>query len=461
LESKVDTPIIAKVPIEIPTGFALIRVHGENLVVKTDSFEWAILNDAAIDSLHHFDEDLVFQRDPQPYGDPISHFGSDNMSQCCAQKTKHRKQKLAPSIVVLHTSNACNMRCTYCYANATVGRTMSMTTARRVIDRVWEHSNHPCILEFHGGEPLLNFGFIRQAIDYASTKTTDDGRQMFSYSLQTNGTLITNEVADFLADRHVSTGVSIDGFASVHDAARVFPDGTGSYQQVVAGIQRLQSAGVSFSVLCVIKELSAVDDLLQFAEAHNLDSIKISNYVRQGRAVLEAPLNWSCEDFSARVLALIDRIIDHNRSASSRIHILNVSLLLRKILTGESGSICMRFPCGAGDSMIAIDIDGSVYPCEEMVGKSELVIGNIEDSSVEQMLSDGVAIQLRNRAINQFEECKNCYLKSICPVNCANQSYNKNRRFTNRSELCGYYQVMIPELIWRIHNDAVGAATLL
>ena len=123
---------------------------------------------------------------------------------------------------------------------------MTWETARRAIDLAAE-GGAPFILQFSGGEPLLALPLLRLTADYIRTN-----RIRARMDLQTNGTLITDETADFLHGAGIGIGVSLDGRPSVHDALRCHPDGRGTSSDVIAGIQRLGQRGIEIGLTCVV-----------------------------------------------------------------------------------------------------------------------------------------------------------------------------------------------------------------
>ena len=111
--------------------------------------------------------------------------------------------------------------------------------------------------------------------------------------------------------------------------------------------------------------------------------------------------------------------------------------------------------------MLGIDVDGSIYPCEEMNGKRELIVGNILQDDLDKILNSDLNKTLRRRKIEDLEDCVNCSIQTVCEVTCANHSYNESRNFNTKTEKCEYYKVMFPGLMWRIHDDFEGMLTLL
>lgn len=138
--------------------------------------------------------------------------------------------------LTLMVSQECNMKCAYCYGDGgeynNRGK-MSLETALRAVDYLIENSHDVKLaIAFLGGEPLLNFGLIKEVVKYCSVKESETGRT-FSYTITTNGTLLTPEIENFLISNQIRTQISIDGTKKAHDQMRYFNKKKPSYTVVV------------------------------------------------------------------------------------------------------------------------------------------------------------------------------------------------------------------------------------
>ena len=90
-------------------------------------------------------------------------------------------------------------------------------------------------ITFYGGEPLLNFNLLKQCIEYVKSLNLSN---TIMYSMTTNLTLMTKEIADYLAGVPNFTVVcSIDGNKELHDEHRKGPDGCGSFERAMEGLK--------------------------------------------------------------------------------------------------------------------------------------------------------------------------------------------------------------------------------
>lgn len=103
----------------------------------------------------------------------------------------------------------CNLRCAYCYQNDKKPRSMSWDTLRGVLDVVLRARSPALQILFLGGEPLLEFPLIRRAVQYVGEACGPD--KSIEYAIVTNGTMVRDEEAEFLAQHEFDTHLSFDG----------------------------------------------------------------------------------------------------------------------------------------------------------------------------------------------------------------------------------------------------------
>lgn len=128
----------------------------------------------------------------------------------------------------------CNMRCSYCYeGNDKDSHFMDKKTADETIKFVIEKINKSdmTIIDFHGGEPLLNFPAIKYIVDKLHNEYRD---YKFSFGITTNGTICTPEILEFLSHNlGYSLTVSLDGTKKAHEANRKLSNGRGTYYEAL------------------------------------------------------------------------------------------------------------------------------------------------------------------------------------------------------------------------------------
>ena len=143
-----------------------------------------------------------------------------------------------PQSISLNVSSACNLACTYCYAdrgafNGAQSATMQPATARAAIDRLFATADamQPVTVGFLGGEPFVNRALIHDTVAYAAR--TGRGRGLdVRFSVTTNATLLRTDDLALLREHPFAVTVSLDGGAAVQNAQRPTLGGKASFDAV-------------------------------------------------------------------------------------------------------------------------------------------------------------------------------------------------------------------------------------
>lgn len=320
------------------------------------------------------------------------------------------------STLVCILSKHCNLQCSYCYAGQGAykrGRgLLSRKTAFKAIDFLIGHSggNREISLVFFGGEPLMNFPVMRDMVNYGREKATETGKRI-NFSLTTNATMLSPEIIDFLNRESVGITVSMDGGKEIHDSARKFPDGRGSYQEVSRNVQRLLGAygGRPVGARATITRQAAGDlkkiysDLIGIG-FHQVGLSPVSS-MDPSLSLNEDDLRTFTEGF--RELAEI-----YVRQAADNVYprFSNLSTSLRFVHEG----IGKTHPCGAGIGLIGMDADGEFYACHRLIGVEECHLGDLEHGIDKEKQERFVG---RTRLENKVG-CRGCWARRLCGGGC-------------------------------------------
>lgn len=312
------------------------------------------------------------------------------------------------SDLTLQVTRNCNLRCRYClFANKNgIERghekvNMPWLIAKRSVDFLYEHSKdaRKLTIAFYGGEPMLNFSLIKKVTEYSA--------QLFfskniTYRMTINGTVLTNDMIEFLVKNNFYIAISFDGPTEIQNRHRKFLDtGADTYNTVINNIERIKESSplyfernVSFIPVAFADEDEHI--VFNFFKEHGISPDKL--------LFLDADL--SGVDYNSNyLLDYAERRFNYSKDEDAY---------------SNKATIPSKWhhkgPCIPSIKSLFVDVDGSFYPCEGFLALPELAIGNIENGFDREKI-----ISYLN--IGQIDEggCKSCWLMrfcSICALNC-------------------------------------------
>lgn len=180
-------------------------------------------------------------------------------------------------LLVLQGTGFCNIDCRYCYLPGRDDRRrMPPATLATVLAKVLRSRfvGGEIVLCWHAGEPLvLPRRFYADAIATASALAPPGLR--VRHNIQTNATLLDDAWPGFIAEHDIRLGLSLDGPAFLHDAARLTRQGRGTHAAVMAAVARLRQHNVPFHVITVLRResLRHPDSLFDFYRAHGIREV--------------------------------------------------------------------------------------------------------------------------------------------------------------------------------------------
>jgi uncharacterized protein len=341
-----------------------------------------------------------------------------------------------PRTMVLMLTYACNLACRYCYEDregcldgkgvpgagaageapvSVAPAAMSPEALRRSVAYLLDRSGSPKVsVTFFGGEPLLRFPLLQTAVVEARKMAAERGKEL-SFSVTTNGTLLTREIAGFLRENRVSVCISIDGPREIHDRNRTYASGRGSYEDVERGVAYFREREDGFPLAArVTLGRGAVDVRKTFGHLRGLGFDEVgfapaSAAEGSPAALTERELDRVMEEFRQLAAGYVEDVRERRMPAFS-----NLSQILALIHRGDP----MPYPCGAGIGMLAVDPSGTFYPCHRLCG--------IGDSfgDPEAGIAEGARVRFLKAARNRRgNACDACWAKNFCSGGCYHDAY--------------------------------------
>lgn len=318
--------------------------------------------------------------------------------------------------LVLLLNSGCNLVCSYCYlghAAPTKARAMPLETARSAIRAALDQDWSSVLLDF--GEIAVAEQALRQLLPWAQRQAGQKGKRLTA-AVQTNGTTLGDELADFLAVNRVRVGLSLDGPRDIHDGARAFRNGEGSYGRAVEAIDRCQQRGISLHLICTVTTRSVCrpEDVLDEVRRHTPDSFLFKPVIAQG----EASAAWDAEGISSTEFAgFMTRAVREADRAGVELLDQSGRKFLLRLLDDRGGwrDSCTSRSCGSGRSLHVVGAQGEVHACPRFVSEEPrplLQIGRREGGDVK--LPDLLPASLRTPP----STCDGCSWLGSCGGGC-------------------------------------------
>ncbi len=317
--------------------------------------------------------------------------------------------------LTLSLNHACNLRCKYCYGGAKFHRPMSMDTASKALDIGFARAAPTLRLHFFGGEPLLETGLIERIAVEARRRSRLAGKPL-RMGLTTNGTLLTDQRLDLVERYGFNLTVSIDGVREAHDASRVLPDGSGSWDRVIAGLERAVSRFDQVNTISVIHPGN-----LEWLPA-SFDLIA-SLGIRRISFSLDYDAEWGDDALSRLSLAyeaLADRVIARYRAG----YTFTIQPFHTKIVSRLKDGLSAEDRCDFGCMELAVAPSGNLYPCDRLIGEDgpaqhDVCIGQVS-SGVKEVVVRG----LKRSKDRSKPDCRQCAIVDRCVwwCGCVNRS---------------------------------------
>lgn len=314
----------------------------------------------------------------------------------------------------LYVAHDCNLDCSYCYndrgRNHHPGLMMAPEIAEAAFRRFFITPGKQYAAAFYGGEPLLNFRGIKEIV--AIGKRLEQERNLrISFSMTTNGTLLNREIEDFARRYLSSITVSIDGPKTIHDRYRCGSKG-GSYERVVANLERLKGSGrprITLKGTLGRESVGLYRESLAHLQGLGTDGITLTPVVGQGES--EAELTDADYDrFVTQHETLNAAAVESGFSGDSYLPEEAVNVVAN-LLTKRK----LRRHCNAGRDL-AVTADGSLYACHGLVGQPEFFMGPVDGS--DETAFKRVQSLFSNLDVDQLPQCANCWARYFCGGSC-------------------------------------------
>lgn len=320
------------------------------------------------------------------------------------------------------TTESCSLNCTYCYQFNKSAMRMNFDTAKKFIDELLadhygyinRYNSPAIIIEFIGGEPLLEICLTRKIYEYFLDQCYEMNHPWFTMhrlSICSNGLqYFDDDVQDFFKDyaSNVSFNISIDGNKELHDACRIQPNGEGSYDIDMMALDHYNAHYTpernSKMTLAPQNMKYLFDSVVSFID-NGMTCINLNCVFEEGWNQETAALEYE------QLKKLADYILDND------LEHLYIAIFNERQEDMQSKYSDGTF-CGGTGSMLALRPNGQFYPCIRYMPTSvgdevkDLCIGDIDNGFVGRDQGSEV-LSMMDRVTRRSAVTDICY---DCPI---------------------------------------------
>ena len=321
----------------------------------------------------------------------------------------------------------CNLDCEYCFFLSKEALypgdrfRMSEELLENYVRQVIESQTAPQVtVAWQGGEPtLMGLDFFRRAVALANQAARPG--QTITHTIQTNGTLLTDDWCEFLHEENFLVGISIDGPRDLHDRYRVDKKGQPTFDRVVRGHALLAKHGVDYNVLCTVNAENQHHplDVYRFIRddlnAKHIQFIPIverenSTGFQEGTTVTPRsvdPLQWGT--------FLVEVFDEWLKSDVGTVFVQQFDASLASWYGVPPGVCVFAETCG---NAVALEHNGDVYSCDHFV-EPDYLLGNIKETHVVELVASP-----QQRAFGEAKRdslppyCVECDVRFACNGEC-------------------------------------------
>jgi len=292
---------------------------------------------------------------------------------------------------------------------------MDVNLLEELVKKALDYADSSCTFAFQGGEPtLVGLDFYKQLIEFQ--KRYNKKGITISNALQTNGVVIDNEWAIFLAKNKFLVGLSLDGPKEIHDYLRVDANGDGSFNAVMGASKLFDKYNVEYNILTVVSA-NVARHASQVYNYFKKNNFKYQQYIQCLDPLGEEPGGYEYSLTPKRYAQFLKTTFDlwyddlkNNDYTSIRMFDNYVSMA-----AGYPPESCGM--SGVCTCYFVIESDGGVYPCDFYV-LDEWLLGNIKNNGFNELLLTETAKRFVEKSKHVDEKCRACNWYSLCRGGC-------------------------------------------
>ena len=325
--------------------------------------------------------------------------------------------------LVLSLTERCNLRCSYCYYKVS-HESRSLTMQNDIMEaaillafeRTLSLGQNYLNITFFGGEPLLCMGLIHKGVEFAKALVRERENFRLRFAVNTNATLLNDDIIAFLKRENFRVYVSLDGPENHHDICRKMVNGKGSFKLIEPHIPALRELDtVVFSVV-TRENMHSLSESVRWIQAQGFKSMTTA---------VDFDGKWTGDEFDvlAREYTELAKFWMELKRNKVPFYLGTIQDKLKFRLIGARHRTTS---CHVTQGIVACAANGNLFPCTRFITSkpdAPYVLGNVFDAPAK--IFDGpVARDVRDFFNRDKEECEGCAIRFRCHAHeCACTSF--------------------------------------
>ena len=343
-------------------------------------------------------------------------------------------------LIIFRMTRDCNLNCKYCFMQNKEdfkGERIDFELFKKIINRITEQriinnkQKDNLSLVFHGGEALiLGKEKLYQIFEY-TTNVFLANNITYSLALQTNATLIDDEMAKILSKFEINLGLSFDGIDGSNN------ERTSIKQEIFESkfnILEQNKCKMGFLIVANKSNIDKISESRKYLESIT-KSFKINYAEDMINPGIDSEIELSGEEMFNRVWKpeldrFLDESIELEYHANQLLQKSLIDILTHHDKTAKSG--CGTKYCGAGITMIAVEPDGEMDYCDRYSKKfPEVYVQHALDYDFLGIHQLNKVIKYNKMKYDLYKKygCNTCYADYICDHGCESFYYSKYNQY--------------------------------
>lgn len=296
-----------------------------------------------------------------------------------------------------HLSEACNLKCLHCYQENHIPVQLKYKELLKILNQYKNLLKHLKIrghINLTGGEPLCSPYFFEILNEFKKDK------DIYSFSILSNGTLITEEIAKKIAECNPTyVQLSLEGGKKTNDYVR----GKGVYKKVGQAIKLLRKNKIYTSISFTATNLNYKEfpKVVRYAEKLKVNNVWSDRFIPLGTEHDNEFIMNKQETQEYLSIMQKERMRLKNKKSKTTV------AMYRALQFQQTNDFPYR--CTAGKTLLTVMENGDLVPCRRM----PIVVGNLlKEDMLELYKNDEVLKNLQSEPIP--DECKNCEHSNLC-----------------------------------------------